>query len=103
MADLIRFADGVLVEVTRNPDSAAPVAGKAADRMTQAFQEAADAMGGVMRSVVGAASRALRDVGAAQAEVEFSVGFSIEGSIYVTKAKGEGTLTLKVIVEAQKP
>jgi hypothetical protein len=98
VAQLIRFADGVLVEVAQNPNPIAPVSGKAADRMSQAFQAAAEVISGVLRAVVGSSARALRESGAGEAEIEFGVGFSIEGNIYVTKATGEGNITVRVKV-----
>jgi hypothetical protein len=101
MAELIRFADGVMVEVVSNPDPVTPVAGKTADRISQAFQDASDVMGGVMRSVISSTTRVVRDAGAAEAEIEFGVGFSIEGDIYIAKASGQGNITVKVRVDGE--
>jgi|CXWL01.1.fsa_nt_gi hypothetical protein len=98
MSHVIRFADGVLIEVAENPNPAAPVSGGAAERLSAAFQSSADLIGSVLRVVVSATSRALRDSGAAEAEVEFNIGFSIEGNIYVTKATGEGNIAVRVKV-----
>ncbi len=40
MVELIRFTDGILVEVTHNTNRAEPVAGMSAERMVQAFDTA---------------------------------------------------------------
>ena len=98
MANLIRFADGVMVEVSQNPDPISPVSGKSAERMTQAFQAAAEVVSGMLRALVSTSARALRDAGAAEGEIEFGVGFSIEGNVYVTKATGEGNISVRVKV-----
>jgi hypothetical protein len=95
---LIRFADGVLVEIAPNEDPIAPISGKAAQRMQQGFDAAAEVISSVLRAVTAGSARALRDSGASEAEIEFGVGFSVEGNIYVTKATGEGNLTVRVKV-----
>lgn len=100
MAHLIRFADGVMVEVAQNPNPASPVAGKAADRMEQAFQASAEVVSSVLRTVVGSTTRAVRESGAKEAVLEFGVGFSIEGNIYVTKVAGEGNIKLTITISA---
>jgi len=87
-----------MVEVSQNPDPVSPVSGKAAERMTQAFQVAAEVVSGVLRAIVGTSARALRDSGASEAEIEFGIGFSIEGNIFVTKATGEANITVRVKV-----
>jgi hypothetical protein len=98
MPHLIRFADGIMVEVAAPPNRAEPVSGKAAERVAQAFQSAAEVVSGVLKAVVGSTSRAVREAGAVEAEIEFGVGFSIEGSIYVAKLASDGNISVKVKV-----
>jgi hypothetical protein len=103
MADLIRFADGVMVEVAPNPNRTTPIAGKSAERVAEAFQSAVEIIAAVVKSVVGSTGRAVREAGAADAEIEFGIGFSIEGSVYIAKLGHEGSLKVKVKVGAGQP
>jgi hypothetical protein len=101
MAQLIRFTDGLLVEIADNPDRATPVSGRAAERMTEAFQSAVDTMAGALRSIVSSSRQALRDTHATEVELEFGVGFSMEGNVFVTKVSGDGNLTVRVKLNNQ--
>jgi Trypsin-co-occurring domain 1 len=98
MANIVRFADGVMVEISRNPTPAEPVAGKAVERANQAFQAAAEILASALKAVVSPVQRAVRESGAKEAELEFGVAFTVEGNIYVTKVTGEGNITVKVTV-----
>jgi len=99
MANIIRFADGVMVEVAPNPTPGEPVSGRSVERTSQAFQAAAEVVGLALKSVVSSVQRAVRESGASTAELEFGVGFSVEGNVYVTKISGEGNLTVKVTID----
>jgi Trypsin-co-occurring domain 1 len=102
MANIVRFADGVLVEITRNPTPAEPVAGKAVERANQAFQAAAEVLATALKAIVSPVQRAVRDSGAKEAELEFGVAFTVEGNIYVTKVTGEGNITIKVTINGDQ-
>jgi hypothetical protein len=102
MAQLIRFADNVLVEIAANSDRAQPVAGRTAEKVGQAFQAATDTIGAVLKSVISTTTRAVRDAGATDCEIEFGMAFSVEGWLYLAQVGTEGSISVKVRIDATK-
>jgi len=96
MNHIVRFADGILVEVAPNPDPVHPVSGKQVERSAQAFQAAADAVAASLRAVVQSVKQAARTSGAESVELEFGIGFSIEGNAFITKMTGSGNIAVRV-------
>lgn len=101
MADLVRFEDGVMVEIAGNPNRTSPIAGKEAERAAIAFQSATDVMGAAIRAVVNPLQSAIASAGAVEAELEIGIGFSVEGNAFITKVTGEGNIVVRVKVNGQ--
>lgn len=95
MSQIIHFADGIMVEIAASPDRTAPISGKSAERVPYAFQAATEMVAGVIRSFLASTSKELVAVGIKEAEIEFGIGFSLEGNIYVTKTKAEGNIGIR--------
>lgn len=102
MSKIVRFADGVMVEIAASQTPGEPVSGtgKAVERAKQAFEAAAGVAGVALKAIVGSVRTAVREVSVAQAEVEFGVGFTVEGDIYITKVKGEANINIRVTIDA---
>lgn len=98
MTHLIKFADGLMVEIAQNPDKAVAVAGKSAEKVAAAFASAAETVGTALRAVIAPVAKAARDAGATETEIEFSVGFSVEGNVFLSKVTGDGNILVKVKV-----
>lgn len=101
MAELIKFTDGVMIEIAQNATPTTAVSGKAADRLTHAFQESSDAILAVVRTVVASAAPLLRDSRAGNIEIELAFAFSLEGNVYIAKSSAEGNLSIKVTMNGE--
>lgn len=103
MPNVIRFKDGVMVEVAASQTPGQPVSGsgKTVERVGQAFQSATGVAGTALKSIVTGMRTALQDTSISEAVVEFGVGFSIEGDIYITKVKGEANINVTVTINAR--
>jgi hypothetical protein len=77
------------------------------DRVNSSMEQIGDILDRIVRPI----SESFRDMQKAldvpieveKAEVEIGLGFSAEGSMFVTKAKAEGSLSVKIVFKAVKP
>ena len=102
MAQLIKFKEGITVEVAENPNRVQAVSGKAADKVASGFESATEVLSSIIKTVSRSIKKELEAAGVAEAELEFGVGFSIEGNIYITKTTGEGNLSVRMKVNGNK-
>ena len=97
MANLIRFEDGVMVEVAAPTGGTfAPVSAGSADRISAQFSDSAHQLSAVIAPIAAMLQRAMEGTRAKEAEVELSVGFSAEGSIFVSKVTAEANLKVTI-------
>jgi hypothetical protein len=102
---LIELEDGVLIEIDKPTGEVQEISGGAADRLKDAtidrikpiILKAAKPIAEVYKELN-------RDMEVRQAEVELGLGFEAEGNLYITKAKGNANLVVKLtLVPKQEP
>jgi len=97
---LIELEDGTLVEIEVPDKRAQPIAGGLADKIKSATLENIKPI--LLRACKPVAEvwRELnRDLHIEQAEIELGLGFEAEGNLYITKAKGNANLTVKLTLK----
>lgn len=103
----IELQDRIIVEVGSPGDERVEMHSSTLDRVNSSL----DQVGDILEKLVRPISESFRDMNKAldvpieveKAEVEIGLSFSAEGSIFVTKAKAEGSLSVKIIFKAVKP
>lgn len=94
----------VLVEVTRNIDPARQISGGELAKPVQRGLEQIEPMIKALTQPLVNSWRALnQDMLVESAELEVGLSFEAEGNLYVTKAKAEANLTLKLILKPKVP
>jgi hypothetical protein len=100
---LVRFTDGVLVEVGFNRDMEQPIAGTTAQKLSKAFKEVIQP---VLKNVCAPVAEALKnmatEVKITESEVELGLDFETEGNLFIAKLRGEATLTVKITFRGQR-
>jgi hypothetical protein len=102
---LIELEDGVLIEIDKPTGEVQEIAGGAADRIKDATIDR-------IKPIILKAAKPIAEVykelnkemEVRQAEVELGLGFEAEGNLYITKAKGNANLVVKLtLVPKQEP
>jgi Trypsin-co-occurring domain 1 len=96
---LIQLDDGTLVEVEVQADQARQISGGFADKVNSTFDEIQPLLVKVCRPVTAAWKEISQDMNIEQAEIQLGVSFEGEGNLYVTKAKANANLTVKLILK----
>lgn len=102
---LIELEDGVLVEIDKPTGEVQEISGGGADRIKDATIERINPIILKAAKPIAEVYKELnRDMEVRQAEVEPGLGFEAEGNLYITKAKGNANLVVKLIlVPKQEP
>jgi len=90
---IIRFDDGFMIEVAAPPDPATPASSADVQRVGKKLEAA---MLEVVKVIKGATAVAKGIEDWSELELEFGVGFTVEGGVLL-KASAEGTLKVKVV------
>lgn len=95
MSELIRYKNGVTIEVVSPKDRAIPVKESAVEKIESTFEVVLEKLEPFVAPLAtffehGPAS--LQTV-----EVKIGVGFSAEGSLFITKAQAEANLEMKLV------
>ena len=97
---LIELEDGALVEVEVPENKAQPISGGVADKIKDAT---IDRIKPIILKVCKPLSEVWKelnkDMYIEQAEVELGLGFEAEGNLYITKAKGNANLVVKLTLK----
>jgi hypothetical protein len=93
-SELIRLADGVLVEVEVPEDELRQCSGNAAHRVAQSFEQLGAVLHRICDPLKAVWAEMNKDLHPDKAEVEFGLSFEGEGSLFVTKAKAGSNLTI---------
>ena len=98
--DLIRFkgAGDVLVEVGR-VDPARPVSGASATPVAATFASAIKAVEPMLLPIKELIEKALDGKSLKKAEVTMGLGLSVDGNVFLVKAKGEANFEVKLTFE----
>ena len=97
---LIELEDGALVEVEVPENKAQPIAGGAADKIKDAtIERIKPIILKVCKPLSEVWKELNKDMHIEQAEVELGLGFEAEGNLYITKAKGNANLVVKLTLK----
>jgi hypothetical protein len=97
MSRLIRLQDNVLVEVESQPGGWQEIsASDAVPQLDAAIGKASDTLVRVCESLAEAVKRISETVEITNVEATVGLGFEAEGNLYITKAKGNASITVKV-------
>lgn len=96
---LIKLKEGILVEVEVPENEAKKISNRVADKVTSTI----DSIKPVLITLCGPIAEAWKDINQKmqieQAEIEIGFGFEAEGNIYITKAKTDTNLKIKLILK----
>ena len=97
---LIELADGTLVEVEVPENQAQPISGGAADKIKDAtIDKIKPILLKACKPIAEVWRELNKDMYIEQAEVELGLGFEAEGNLYITKAKGNANLVVKLTLK----
>jgi hypothetical protein len=96
---LIELEDGTLVEVEVAADQARQISGGLADKVSSTFDTIQPVLVKVCRPITAAWYEINQDMSIEQAEIELGLSFESEGNLYVTKAKANANLTVKLVLK----
>lgn len=92
MIELIRYENGVTIEVAGPADRSIPVKESAVEKVNASFDRVLSMLDPVMASFSRMFETSATQL--AEAEIKIGVGFSAEGSIFVTKATAEANIEI---------
>lgn len=94
---LIELEDGTLVEVEVPENEARPISGGAADKIKEAtIDKIKPILLKACKPIAEVWKELNKDLHIEQAEVELGLGFEAEGNLYITKAKGNANLVIRL-------
>jgi hypothetical protein len=96
---LIELQDGTLVEVEVPESEAEPAAGSSADKVNEAIGVIKPILVKVCHPIFEAWQEINTKMPVEQAEVEINFGFTVEGSVYITKLQSNSNLKVKVTLK----
>jgi hypothetical protein len=97
---LIELEDGTLVEIEVPENEARPISGGATEKLKDAtLDKVKPILLKVCRPITEVWKELNQDMNVEQAEVEVGLGFEAEGNLFVTKAKGNANLTVKLTLK----
>jgi hypothetical protein len=96
---LIQLEDGTLVEVDVTADQARQISGGFADKVSSTFDKIQPLLVEICRPVTDAWQEINQDMNIDQAEIQLGLSFEGEGNLYITKAKGNANLTIKLTLK----
>lgn len=97
---LIELEDGTLVEIEVPEKTAQPISGGLADKIKSAtLENIKPILLRACKPVAEVWGELNRDLHIDQAEIELGLGFETEGNLYITKAKGNANLTVKLTLK----
>jgi hypothetical protein len=92
MQRALRFAEGVVVEVARGGQPGEPVAGAAA--ISKKFRDVMADMPKILTPLIAHTAEAINN-GVESCEIEVAFSFTAEGTLFLCKAGGEASVTVK--------
>lgn len=97
MSELIRYQNGVTIEVAAPQNRAVPVSDSRVQKLQTNFDATVKSLEPLLRPIQEMIGRILAETHLKEAEVKMGVSFSAEGNLFVTKATAEANLefTLK--------
>lgn len=97
---LIELEDGILIEIDDPAGKAQEISGGAAERIKDAtIDRIKPILLKAVKPILDVYQELNRDMQVRQAEVQIGFGFEAEGNLYITKAKGNANLIVKLVLE----
>lgn len=96
---LIRLEDGTLIEAQVPDDQAQQISGGFAKKVDASFERIKPLLLKACKPIAAAWKELNQDMEIDSAEVELGIGFEGEGNLYITKAKTEANLTVKLVLK----
>jgi hypothetical protein len=94
---LIKLEDGTLVEIDRPTASIEEISGGGLDAIKDAtIDKIQPLLEGAVRPITAVYRRLNEDLEVREAEVQLGIGFEAEGNLYITRAKGNANLIVKL-------
>jgi hypothetical protein len=95
----LRFSDSVVVQIAGPAMPGEPVSG--ASTLNRRFEDVTQDIGRVLNPLMKQVSQAIVDH-VESCEVELAFSFTAEGNLFLCKATGEASITVKAVVKAAK-
>lgn len=99
---LVRFKDGIEVEVLTVPGEASSISSATAEKLEKNFDSVSATLQNIctpFKNTFAVLSAAGGDSQFTKAEVELSLSFTAEGDLFITKAKANAGLKIKLTLE----
>lgn len=96
---LIKLADGTLVEIESVGDQVTAIAGGVADKVDTAIDSIKPLILRACKPISEIYKELDKDMTIEQVELELGLGFEAEGDLFITKAKGNANLTVKITIK----
>ena len=96
---LIKLKEGILVEVEVPEEEATKISNRLADKVSSSVDVIKPALISLCTPIVEAWKEINQEIQIEQAEVEIGFGFEAEGNVYVTKAKADTNLKVKLTLK----
>ncbi|MFE4107830.1 CU044_2847 family protein [Almyronema epifaneia] len=96
---LIRLQDGTLIEAQVPEDQAQQISGGFAQKVDASFERIKPLLLKACKPIAETWKELSRDMDIDQAEIELGIAFEGEGNLYITKAKTEANLTVKLVLK----
>lgn len=93
---LIRLTDGTLIEVEVDDQAARPVSRQAAEKVNAAIEGIGETLLRATQPIASVWKELNKDMLIDEAEIELGLGFEAEGNLYITKAKGNANLIVRL-------
>lgn len=96
---LIKLKDGIFVEIESEGDQVTAIAGGVANRVDTAIDSIKPLILRACRPISEIYKELDKDMAIEQVELELGLGFEAEGDLFITKAKGNANLTVKITIK----
>ncbi len=96
---LIELKDDILVEIEVPDKQAKAISGGAASRVEASIESIKPILLTACRPIVSVWKELNKDLEVDSAEVTLNLGFSAEGNLFITKAKGSANISVKLVMK----
>jgi len=101
-SQLIELDDGTFVEIEVPGNSIEPISGGSADKVNATLEKIKPVLTNACKPILSAWEALDSSLALEQAQIELGIGFEAEGNLYITKAKGNANLVIKLTVKPNK-
>ncbi len=96
---LIEFEDGTLIEVEVSDDQAKEISNRFSEKVQKTLDDIKPTLISICRPITETFKELNKEMKVDQAEVELGFSFEGEGNLYITKAKANANLTVKLVLK----